>query len=89
MRICIFETQIEIMSKGLYIATIEKNSGKSMVVLGLMRAFLGKTPKVGYFRPIIDDPKENKIDNHINTVKSHFDLDLELEEMYCLSLIHI
>ena len=71
------------MSQGLYIATSERNSGKSIVVLGLMRAFLGKTPKVGYFRPIIDDLSNRKIDNHINTVKSHFDLDIKVEEMYC------
>jgi len=48
-----------------------------------MRAFLGRTPKVGYFRPIIDDVSEGQVDNHINTVKSHFDLDIELEDMYC------
>lgn len=70
------------MSQGLYIATSEANSGKSIVVLGLMRAFLGKTPKVGYFRPIVDDFEEGKIDNHINTIKTHFDLKLEVEEMY-------
>ena len=70
------------MSQGLYIATSESNSGKSIVVLGLMRAFLGKTPKVGYFRPIIDDFEIGKIDNHINTVKTHFGLDLPFEEMY-------
>ena len=71
------------MSQGLYIATSECDSGKSIVVLGLMRAFLGRTPKVGYFRPIIDDVSEDQVDNHINTVKSHFDLDIELEDMYC------
>lgn len=71
------------MSQGLYVATSEGNSGKSIVVLGLMRAFLGKTAKVGYFRPIIDDLAEGEIDNHINTVKSHFDLDITIEEMYC------
>ena len=70
------------MSQGLYIATSEANSGKSIVVLGLMRAFLGKTPKVGYFRPIVDDFKEGKVDNHINTVKTHFDLKIEVDEMY-------
>lgn len=70
------------MSQGLYIATSQSNSGKSIVVLGLMRAFLGKTPKVGYFRPIIDDFEEGEIDNHVNTVKSHFDIQLEVEEMY-------
>ena len=70
------------MSQGLYIATSERHSGKSIVVLGLMRAFLGKTPKVGYFRPIVDDFPEGGIDSHINTVKSHFDLKIEVEEMY-------
>ena len=33
------------MSKGIYVATIEPNSGKSLVVLGLMRMLLGKTAK--------------------------------------------
>ena len=70
------------MSQGLYIATSEQHSGKSIAVLGLMRAFLGKTPKVGYFRPIVDDFEEGQIDNHINTVKSHFDIDIDAEEMY-------
>ncbi len=70
------------MSQGLYIATSERHSGKSIVVLGLMRAFLGKTPKVGYFRPIIDDFEEGKVDNHIQTVKSHFDLKTDVNEMY-------
>ena len=70
------------MSQGLYIATSERHSGKSIVVLGLMRAFLGKTPKVGYFRPIIDDFETGEIDNHIHTVKSHFDLKTDVNEMY-------
>ena len=70
------------MSQGLYIATNEKHSGKSIVVLGLMRALLGMKPKVGYFRPIIDDVKEGEIDNHINTVKTHFELEADIKEMY-------
>ena len=73
------------MSQGLYIATSERHSGKSIVVLGLMRAFLGKTPKVGYFRPIVDDFSEGGVDGHINTVKSHFDLQIEVEDMYCFT----
>ena len=47
-----------------------------------MRALLGMKPKVGYFRPIIDDVKEGEIDNHINTVKTHFELEADIEEMY-------
>ncbi len=70
------------MNKGLYIATSESNSGKSIVVLGLMRTFLGKNPRVGYFRPIIDDFNEGGIDNHINTVLTHFDLDISFDEAY-------
>lgn len=70
------------MNKGLYIATGESNSGKSIVVLGLMRTFLGINPRVGYFRPIIDDLKEGEVDNHINTVLTHFELDITQEEAY-------
>lgn len=70
------------MSKGVYIATIEPNSGKSLVVLGLMRMLLGKVAKVGYFRPIIDDQKDGEMDNHINTVISHYELDINYKKAY-------
>lgn len=70
------------MSKAVYIATIEPSSGKSIVVLGMMRMLLGKIAKVGYFRPIIDDPAEGETDNHINTVISHFELDINFKNAY-------
>ncbi len=70
------------MGKGLYIATSERHSGKSIVTLGLMRTFLGRTPKVGYFRPIIDNTVGEQVDNHIQTVVSHFELDIAIEETY-------
>lgn len=70
------------MNTAIYIATSEANSGKSIVTLGLMRMLLGKTAKVGYFRPIIDDFKDNGRDNHINTVITHFDLKMEPNEAY-------
>ncbi len=65
------------MSKAIYVATTEPNSGKSIVSLGLMHLLLGKTAKVGYFRPIVDDLADGKTDNHIQTVLSHFDVDLK------------
>lgn len=77
-----FAYKYSVMNKGLYIATSESNSGKSIVVLGLMRTFLGKNPRVGYFRPIIDDFNEGEIDNHINTVLKKFDLGISFEEAY-------
>ena len=73
------------MSKAVYIATIEPNSGKSIVVLGMMRMLLGKVARVGYFRPIIDDPKEGEVDNHINTVISHFELDINFKKAYAFT----
>ncbi|SFR31321.1 phosphate acetyltransferase [Robiginitalea myxolifaciens] len=73
------------MTKAIYIATLESHSGKSLVVLGLMQLLLGKMAKVGYFRPVIDDIKSQGIDNHIKTVVSHFNLNLEPEDAYALT----
>lgn len=73
------------MSKSVYIATIEPHSGKSLVVLGLMRMLLGKTPKVGYFRPIVDDFEDGEMDNHIQTVLSHFELDEDPKEAFAFT----
>ena len=73
------------MSKALYIATNEAQSGKSIIALGLMRMLLGKTKKVGYFRPIIHDYPEGVRDNHIDTVLSHFELNMEYEDCYAVT----
>lgn len=72
-------------NKAIYITTIEPNSGKSIVSLGLMQLLLGKTPKVGYFRPIVDDFLPGEIDNHIQTISSYFNLDLKFEDAYAFS----
>ncbi|MDU8885785.1 phosphate acetyltransferase [Yeosuana sp. MJ-SS3] len=73
------------MNKGIYVATIEPNSGKSVVVLGLMRMLLGKTAKVGYFRPIIEDVDVGEKDHHINTVLSHFEIDISYKKTYAFT----
>ncbi len=73
------------MTKALYVATLESHSGKSLVVLGLMQLLLGKMAKVGYFRPVIDDIRGGTIDNHINTVVSHFELDIPVEDAFALT----
>ena len=72
----------KVTNKGIYIATTEPNSGKSIVSLGLMQILLGKAGKLGYFRPIIDDFEQGEIDNHINTIITHFNLDLKFEDAY-------
>lgn len=73
------------MNKAIYIATIEPNSGKSIVTLGLMRLLLGKMAKVGYFRPVINDFPEGQRDNHIETMLSHFNLTMTYEEAYAFT----
>ena len=73
------------MSKAIYIATTEPNSGKSIVSLGLMQLLLGKAAKVGYFRPIIDDIEPGSIDNHINTISTFFKLDIPFEDAYAFT----
>ncbi|MBC5842677.1 phosphate acetyltransferase [Flavobacterium sp. F-380] len=73
------------MNKAVYIATSEHNSGKSIITLGLMSILIGKTAKVGYFRPIIEDFEDDRVDNHIETVISHFGLDIAIEDAYAIT----
>lgn len=74
------------MSKAIYIATSEENSGKSIITLGLMSILIGKTAKVGYFRPIVEDFEVGKFDVHIETVISHFGLDISFDDAYAITL---
>ncbi|TRX16068.1 phosphate acetyltransferase [Flavobacterium franklandianum] len=72
------------MNKAIYIATSEEDSGKSIVTLGLMSMLIGKTAKVGYFRPIVEDFEEGDLDNHIDTVINHFGLDISFHDAYAI-----
>lgn len=73
------------MSKAIYIATTEPNSGKSIISLGLMQLLLGKAAKVAYFRPIIDDFEPGGIDSHINTMSTYFNLEIPFSESYAFT----
>ena len=73
------------MNKAIYIAASEANSGKSMLSLGLMQLLLRKNPKVGYFRPIVDNPIDNKKDNHINTILNYFNIKNNYEDCYAFT----
>jgi phosphate acetyltransferase len=50
-----------------------------------MSILIGKTAKVGYFRPIIEDFDDGKLDNHIETVISHFGLDIAFDDAYAIT----
>ncbi len=73
------------MKKALYIATTEPGSGKSIIALGLFHMLLGKGAKVGYFRPIIGDTHIQNTDNHIDTIRTYFNLDFKPEEAFAFT----
>ncbi|ATA73714.1 MULTISPECIES: phosphate acetyltransferase [Capnocytophaga] len=68
------------MNKSVYIITSDAYSGKSLVTLGVMQMIMRNTAKVGYFKPILESKTQK--DNHITTVLSHFQLDMDYEDAY-------
>lgn len=73
------------MTKNIFIATAEPYSGKSIVALGLVNMLLGKTQRVGYFKPIVNfHPLEEK-DIHVQTIIEHFGLPINYEDTYAVT----
>ncbi len=77
------------MNKGIYITNTESLTGRSVVSLGVLKLLLSKVSKVGYFRPIISDCPKGKRDNHIETMLSYFNLDLEYKEAYGFTMSQV
>ena len=73
------------MSKCIFIAISEPNSGKSIVALGLMNMLLSKTKKVGFFKPIVNVDPAEKTDGHIDTIREHFELNIPYTDMYAFT----
>lgn len=70
------------MNKAIYITTIESDSGKSLISLGVLRMMLNKSSKVAYFRPIINKDKNGAVDNHTNTAINFFNLDIDYNDCF-------
>lgn len=73
------------MSKSIYIASSESNSGKSVITLGLMNILLGKLRKIAYFKPVIIENSINNKDINIETMIDHFGLDLTYNDCYAFT----
>ncbi len=73
------------MTKNIFIAAAETNSGKSIVTLGLINRLLGKTKKVGYFKPLINVNSKDVEDPHIQTVLKHFELKVPYSDTYAFT----
>ncbi|WP_340115015.1 phosphate acetyltransferase [Maribellus mangrovi] len=77
------------IKKGIYVTNTEKRSGRSAVALGIMKMLLARSEKVGYFRPIISDSPHGVHNNHIATMLSHFELDIEYKETYGFTMSQV
>ena len=73
------------MSKNVFIATSEPYSGKSVIALGFVNMLLGKTKKVGYFKPIINAAPNEKKDDHIASVTEYFGLSENYEDTFAFT----
>jgi len=60
------------MTQNLYIAASEEMSGKSLIVLGFMELLSRHVNRIGFFRPIVKDGKEQ--DSHIRLISHRFKL---------------
>ncbi len=74
------------MAKNLYITSINAESGKSAIALGVMQLLLRDIRKVGFFRPIINPSRPDERDHDINLILSHFYLGLQYSDTYAVTL---
>jgi phosphate acetyltransferase len=74
------------MTKSIFIATTEPYSGKSVVALGLVNMLLGKTKRIGYFKPIINVDQREGRDAHIQTAIAYFNLNISYEDSYAYTV---
>jgi phosphate acetyltransferase len=67
------------MAKGIYIASAEPLSDKSIIVLGMMELLWNRKHKVSFFRPVVENPDT---DPHIKLISSRYKLKTPHEHMY-------
>ena len=73
------------MTKGVFIATTDPSSGKSLAALGLMNLLSGKIKRVAYFKPILKHVPNQSTSSHIDTITSYFGLTGKKEDMYAFT----
>jgi len=73
------------MSKAIYIASSEPNSGKSVITLGLMNLLVGKVKNIAYFKPIVNQRAEESKDIHIETIIAQFGLKINYNDTFAFT----
>jgi phosphate acetyltransferase len=75
------------MATSLYLASLEPESGKSLVALGLMEMLSCRTDGVGYFRPVI--PAGERTDARIELIAHRYRLSQAPSEMYAYTAAQV
>lgn len=73
------------MTKAIYIASVEPYTGKSLIALGLVNWLLGKTKKIGYFKPIITPQTPGRKEIHIEAILDYFALPIPYEDTFAFN----
>ena len=68
------------MASSIYIASVERASGKSLVLLGVMELLSQRVKRLGCFRPVIRD--RAGVDNDLQLVREYYNLPQSLEASY-------
>lgn len=68
------------MVRSVYIASVEGNTGKSTVALGMLETLLHRTSKVGVFRPLVSSASER--DYILELLLAHDGVDFAYEECF-------
>jgi phosphate acetyltransferase len=71
------------MSNGLYLASNESRSGKSLVALGMMEALASRFARPAFFRPIVRFDAQNDIS--LQLIRRRYDLPFDEEAMVGLN----
>lgn len=67
------------MRESLYIASLEPNSGKLVISLGIMEMLSSRIDRLGFFRPISSGSAED--DSHIRLISDRFSLSMQPKQM--------
>lgn len=73
------------MTKSIFIASAEPFTGKSVIALGLVNMLLGKTEKIGFFKPIISEQAPGVKERHIEAILDYFSLPIPYEDTFAFT----
>lgn len=74
------------MANSLYITASEERSGKSAIILGVMQMILKEVGRIAFFRPIINDHVDGRVDHDLNLILKYFKLDIEYADTHAYTL---